>query len=361
MTIRVRSGLMATLLCVTSMVTISAFGQASAPDAPDAPAPQSGASAQPPAQAPAGQPGQAAGQAGQPAGQAGQPAAPAQLQPMPPPDPANFTAATPTKETVEAFLRASWGYDENRIFQVQAIQTTQVQGISRVTVLVEEKGTQQAQPSVLAFLTLPDGKHLIANDEVLPFGAHPFDNYRESLMRDAKGPSRGPANAPLQLVEFADFECPHCKEAQPIIERLLKDYPQAHYVSQAYPLRSVHSEAEKAAENGVCVAKIGGNDAFFKYSDAVYANQAQLTPDGSAQALASAVTASGVDAAKVKACVAEPSTKAAVDASLQAGQEVGVNQTPTLFVNGRMLPLGGFPYDQLKKIIDYDMKQGAGK
>ena len=328
MTMRVRSGLIAALIIVTFMVTNSAFAQSNPPDAPAA---QSGA-------APA-------------------PAAPVKLQPMPPPDPANFTAATPTKETVEAFLRASWGYDENRIFQVQAIETTQVQGISRVTVLVEEKGTQQAQPSVLAFLTLPDGKHLVANDEILPFGAHPFENYREILMRDAKGPSRGPANAPLQLVEFSDFECPHCKEAQPTVERLLKDYPQAHFVSQVFPLRRVHSEAEKAAEAGVCVAKLGGNDAFFKYTDAVYANQAQLTPEGSAAALSAAVKAAGVDEAKVKACVAEPSTKAAVDASLQVGAEVGVNQTPMLSVNGRLLPLGGFPYDQLKKIIDYDLSQ----
>jgi protein-disulfide isomerase len=68
-----------------------------------------------------------------------------------------------------------------------------------------------------------------------------------------------------------------------------------------------------------------------------------------------------VDDAKVKACVAEPSTKAAVDASLQLGQEVGVNSTPSLFVNGRMLPLAGIPYDQLKKIIDYDLKQGAAQ
>jgi protein-disulfide isomerase len=280
---------------------------------------------------------------------------------MPPPDPANFTAASPAKETVAAFLRASWGYDENRISQVQAIQPTQVQGISRVTVLVEEKGSQQTQPSVLSFLTLPDGKHLIANDEILPFGVRPFDNYREILERDAKGPSRGQANAPLQLVEFSDFQCPHCKEAQPTVEQLLKDYPQAHFVSQVFPLRNVHSEAEKAAENGVCVAKIGGNDAFFKYTDAVYANQAQLTPEGSAGALASAVKAAGVDQAKVTACVADPSTKATVDASLKVGDEVGVNQTPTLFVNGRMLPLGGFPYDQLKKIVDYDLSQAAAK
>jgi protein-disulfide isomerase len=331
-----RSHLIAGLLSVTFIVTIPAFSQANPPDAPAA---QTGGPAQSPSPS----------------------AAPAQLQPMPPPDPANFTAASPTKETVAAFLRASWGYDENRIAQVQAIQPTQVQGISRVTVLVEEKGSQQTQPSVLSFLTLPDGKHLIANDEILPFGAHPFDNYREILERDAKGPSRGPANAPLQLVEFSDFQCPHCKEAQPTVDRLLKDYPQAHFVSQVFPLRTIHSEAEKAAENGVCVAKIGGNDAFFKYTDAVYANQAQLTPEGSAQALASAVKAAGVDEAKVTACVAEPSTKAAVDASLKVGDEVGVNQTPTLFVNGRMLPLGGFPYDQLKKIVDYDLSQGAAK
>jgi protein-disulfide isomerase len=244
---------------------------------------------------------------------------------------------------------------------VQAIQPTQAQGISRVTVLVEEKGTQQAQPSVLTFLTLPDGQHLVANDEILPFGEHPFENYRSILQRDAKGPSRGPASSPLLLVEFADFECPHCKEAQPTVERLLKDYPQARFVSEIFPLRNIHSEAEKAAEHGVCVAKIGGNEAFFKYSDAVYANQAQLTPQDSAQALASAVTASGVDQAKVKACVAEPSTKAAVDATLHVGEEVGVNSTPTLFVNGRALPLAGIPYDQLKLIIDYDMQQGAGK
>jgi protein-disulfide isomerase len=327
----VRGGLIATLLCVTSAVTIPVLAQANPPETPEAPAAQSAAPAAP--------------------------AAPAQLQPMPPPDPANFTAASPSKATVEAFLHASWGYDTNRIFQVQAIQPTQVQGISRVTVLVEEKGTQQSQPSVLTFLTLPDGQHLIANDEILPFGEHPFANYRSILERDAKGPSRGPASSPLLLVEFADFECPHCKEAQPTVERLLNDYPQARFVSQMFPLRNVHSEAEKAAETGVCGAKIGGNDAFFKYSEAVYANQTQLTPQSSEQALASAVKAAGLDDAKVKACVAEPSTKAAVDASLHVGAEVGVNSTPTLFVNGRALPLGGLPYDQLKLIVDYDLKQ----
>lgn len=329
MTMRVHGGMLAALLCLTATAAIPVLAQNNAtPQPPEAPSTQGGAP---------------------------QPSA-AGLQPMPPPDPANFTATTPTKETVEAFLHANWGYDENRLYQVQAIQKTQVQGISRVVVLVEEKGTQQTQPAELVFLTLPDGKHLIANDEILPFGANPFANYREILEREAKGPMRGPANSPLQLVEFSDFQCPHCKEAQPTIERLLKEYPQAHLVSEMFPLRSIHSEAEKAAETGVCVAKLGGNDAFFKFTDAVYSNQTQLTPDRSDATLASAVKTAGVDDSKVKACMAEPSTKASVDASVALGQEVGVNQTPTLAVNGRLLP-ANMPYDQLKKIIDYDLKQ----
>jgi protein-disulfide isomerase len=327
---RVRRGCLMALLCVTSLAALRAMGQSATPDAP--------------------------------AAQNAPRAAPAQPQPMPPPDPANFTASAPSMDTVNAFLKASWGYDPNRVWQVQAIQTTPVQGLSKVTILVEEKGSQQQQPSALVFLTLPDGKHLVANDEVLPFGPRPFDANNSILQREAKGPSRGPANSPLLLVEFADFECPHCKEVQPTVERLLKDYPQARYVAQPFPLRAIHSEAEKAAETGACVEKIGGNDAFFKYSDAVYTNQASLTPQGSAAALQAGVVAAGVDPAKVQSCVSQPSTKAAVDESVKLGTDLGVNSTPTLFVNGRNLPFGGMPYETLKQIIDYDLKMGgAGK
>ncbi len=326
-------GMGAALLYVTTMTTF-AWGQAASPDAPQAQAP-----VQTQAQAPA------------------QPGAPAQLPPMPAPDPANFTASTPARETINDFLKQSWGYNANRIWQVQAIQATRVPGLSRVTVLVEEKGGQQQQPSALTFLVLPDGKNLIANDEVMPFGSHPYEEYRQRLRQDAKAPSRGPANAPLLLVEFADFQCPHCKEAQPTVERLLQDFPDAHFIAQPFPLRNVHSEAEKAAEEGVCVANLGGNEAYFKFSDAIYTNQASLTPEGSAQALASAVTAAGVDPAKVKTCLGQPETKAAVDASLKLGESIGVNATPTLHVNGRALPsFPSIPYDTLKQIIRYQMQ-----
>jgi protein-disulfide isomerase len=280
------------------------------------------------------------------------PAAPAAPQ-FPPQDPRNFTASTPTADTVNAFLTQTWGYDTDRVWQVQAIQKTDAPGVSKVTVLVAQK-TNPQQTGSLVFFTTPDGSHLIAN-EVLPFGAHPFDAGRQLLQAAAAGPARGATAKTLMLVEFADFECPHCKEVQPTIAKALLDFPQAHFVYENFPLVSIHSEAFKAAAYGVCVAQQNGNDAFFRFAEATYANQAQLTPETSTQALNDAATKAGADAAKVAACATSPAAKTAVDASLKLGQDLGVNQTPTLFVNGRSVPLGGVSYEQLKQIITYQM------
>jgi protein-disulfide isomerase len=276
--------------------------------------------------------------------------------PFPPPDPRNFTADAPTKQTIDDFLKASWGYDPNRVWQVQAILKTQVPGLSRIIVLVEEKGAAKQQPAQLAFYYLPDGKHIIS-DTILPFGSKPFEDNRQLLEREGSGPSRGAQSKDLEFVEFADFECPHCKDAQSTIAKLLDDYPSAHFVYQNYPLVEIHSEAYKAAAYGVCVAKLEGNETFFKFSDAVFDAQSGLTPESSDQTLKGAVTKAGGDPAKVAACSTTPETKAAVDASLKLGDQVGVAETPTFFVNGRGVPLGAIPYETLQKIIDFQAEQ----
>jgi len=274
---------------------------------------------------------------------------------MPAPDPANFTASMPTKATVEAFLRASWGYDLNRIFQVQAIQNTQVDGISRVVVLVEEKGTQQTQPSELAFLTLPDGKHLIANEEILPFGEHPFANYKAILEREAKGPSQGPANAPLQIVEFSDFQCPHCKEAQPTIEKLLASEPNAHFVFQSFPLPS-HNWAAKGAAYADCVGR-ASNDAFWKFVQKTYDVQQDITESNADEKLTAIANDSGVKGSDIAACAAKGETSARVEHSIALGKSVDVTGTPTVFVNGYKIRSLGMPPETLKQLVDFEAKQ----
>lgn len=277
--------------------------------------------------------------------------APGEVQ-FPPVDAANFTAAAPTKEEVQGFLKTSWGYDENRVWEVFSIQKTLAPGVSKVMVLVAEKQNPK-QIANLTFFVTPDGKHLISQDSVLDFGARPYDNNYRTLQQRATGPSRGAAGKQFELVEFADFECPHCKDAQPIVEKLLQDFPQAHYVFETFPLVNIHPMAFKAAAIGECVAEAGGNDAFFKYAASIFAAQNELAGQGAEQALRNAVTAAGADPDKVGACANSPAGKSKVEATMRLAQELNVNETPTLFIDGRAVPMLAVPYEQLKKIIEY--------
>lgn len=321
-------------LVLAAASAASSIAQNPAPEAPSAPQPPAASSPQ------------AAPSA----------AAPVAPQPFPPVDPANFTATSPTKQTVEEFLNAFWGYDNTRTWQIQAILPTPATGVSRVLILVKPTTPgPKDQTAQLSFFTLPDGKFLVA-DTLLPFGAKPFQNYREILQSGANGPSKGGTSKAMELVEFSDFECPHCKDAQPIVAKLMADYPSAHFVYQDFPLSQIHTEALKASTHGYCVAKAGGSDAFFKFSDTLFANQAGLTPTTSDDTLKDAETKAGQDPAKIAACAAAPAAKEAIDASRALGERVGVNQTPTIFVNGRALPLTGIPYETLQKIIEFQAK-----
>jgi len=281
--------------------------------------------------------------------------APAQAPVFPKPDPANFTAATPTKEEVSSFLQANWGYDDNRIWQVQAIFKTPVEGLSKVVIFIGDKSGKE-KPQALQFFALPDGKHIISGDEVIPFGEHPFADSRAQLEQRADGPYRGAAAKNFELVEFADFQCPHCKEAQANMDKLITDFPNARIVFQNNPIASIHPQAVNAAQYGVCVNKLGGSNAFFQYAAAVFDGQDGLgTPDGATLTLNSAVTKAGLDPAKVSACAATPAVKEQVQASIKLASDLGVSSVPMLAVNGRMVPANA-PYDTLKKIIEYQAK-----
>ncbi len=269
-------------------------------------------------------------------------------------DPANFTAATPTKETVDAFLRASWGYDDTRVWEVAAILKSPVEGVSKVIVYLGDK-TGKQKPSAIQFFTLPDGKHIIAGDEIIPFGEHPFADNRAIAAERADGPYRGSPSKDLEIVEFADFQCPHCKEAQANMDKLAVDFPKARIVYQNYPLPQ-HPEAASAAAYGLCVAKQGSSTAFFTFAAAVYDGQDGLaTPDGATLTLNSAVTKAGLVPAKVAECAKLPATVAAVEASVKLSKDLNINQTPTLLVNGRQVPANA-PYDTLKQIIQFQEK-----
>jgi protein-disulfide isomerase len=282
--------------------------------------------------------------------------APSAAPTFPKPNPADFTAASPTKETVDNFLTANWGFDENRVWQVQAILTTPIENVSEVVVFVGDK-TGKEKPARFAFFVMPDGKHIITGDSIVNFGDHPFAAVRQQLQQSADGPYRGSASKDLELVEFADFQCPHCKEAQANMDKLAVDFPKARIVFQNFPIASIHPQSVQAAEYGLCVSKLGGSTAFFQFAAAVFDGQDGLaTPDGAALTLNSAIIKTGLEPAKISACASAPEIKANVDASIKLATDLGVNSVPTLYVNGHQIPLGQVPYETLKKLVEFQAK-----
>jgi protein-disulfide isomerase len=308
---------------LTMMIAGAAVAQAPAAAAPQAPKPQEAAAAAPTA--------------------------------FPPVNPKNFTVDTPTVAEVNSFLKSIWGYDTNRTWEVAAILKTPAAGVAKVVVFVGENG-QAGGAKTTVFFTTPDGKHAIA-DQVIDFGANPFADNRKVLEERADGAAKGATSKNLEFVEFADLQCPHCKEAQETMANLAKDFPEAHIVFENYPIAEIHPFAYRAAAEGVCVRKAKGDAAFFTYVATVYDKQAGLTAESADATLAAAVTAAGGDPKAAATCADDSATKQAVDASIALGKDVGVDQTPLLYVNGHMLPITAMPYETLKKIVVFQAEQ----
>ncbi len=268
---------------------------------------------------------------------------------------ATSTSSTaPTPEVVEAFLKRLFGSNENLAFRVSSIAPTPAEGISEATAVVSTPQGQQ----VIRFFITGDGQHAIMG-EMMPFGVDPFAADRATLKKSAFGPSKGDPNAPLMIVEFADLQCPACKAALPVIEKLQQDFPQARFIFQSYPLENVHPWAATAARYLDCMYR-ANNDAAWTFIDAVYSHQSEINETNLNDKLNTYVGLANQDPAKISACAASPEAQANVKKSEQIGNDVHVNQTPTVFVNGRALPgVNPQDYDALKSIVQFEANQAA--
>jgi protein-disulfide isomerase len=262
------------------------------------------------------------------------------------------TTVLPTEDTVNAFLFQWVGYDPTVTWKVADIRPSEVPGLAEVQVVITNpQGSSQNRLLVSA-----DGKHVLTGD-ILPFGAKPFDEARAKLEKGVTGPAKGPAKAAVTIVEFSDMQCPHCAKAAPVIDQLLAQEPEVRFVFQNFPLPA-HNWAEKAAGYVDCVGR-APNDAVWKFIQKTFDDQANITESNADEKLKAIATASGANADEIATCAAKSDTKARVEASLALGKSVGVNATPTLFINGRNVP-GGAPADLLKKIVDFHESQEKG-
>ena len=262
------------------------------------------------------------------------------------------SANLPSENTVNSFMQQTFGYDSTITWKIVSIKPSEAEGLAEVVVVITSPKGQQGT----TLYVTPDGKHALTGD-VLPFGAKPYASAQEALLKGINGPSKGPEKSPVTIVEFSDLQCPHCKEAQPVVDKLLADEPSARFVFQQYPL-PIHNWAEKAASYADCVGRTS-KDAFFKFVQGTYDEQANITESNAEERLTAMADKSGVKGSEIAACASKPETRTRVEKSVQLGQAVGVTGTPTLFVNGRRIAnVSGTPYEVLKGIVEFGAKQG---
>jgi protein-disulfide isomerase len=161
-------------------------------------------------------------------------------------------------------------------------------------------------------------------------------------------PAKGPSNAPVEIVEFSDFQCPYCLAANPTVKRVLDSYGErVRFVYRNYPLPN-HPQARPAAEAAQCANAQGR---FWPYHDRLFADPSKLSDADLKRAAAEL----GLDTARFNACLDSHQFKGVVDTDLQAGQDAGVTGTPAFFINGRELT-GAQPFETFQRIIEEELQ-----
>jgi protein-disulfide isomerase len=193
------------------------------------------------------------------------------------------------------------------------------------------------------------------------------DPYAEIMKKiDVSGrPTRGNKDAKVTVVNYDDFECPFCSRMhETLFPGLFKEYgDRVLFIYKDYPLEEIHPWAVHAAVNANCLGAQSA-DAYWDYADTLHGNQDAIKAkghDGWNAELDRLAGAQGqrhnLDVAKLQACVKAQDEKA-VRASIHEGDIVGVEATPTMFVNGRKLD-GAVPPDEVRLALDQALKDAG--
>jgi protein-disulfide isomerase len=215
-------------------------------------------------------------------------------------------------------------------------------------------------------VTFTGGSHssthdfLISKDRKTLAHLETFDITQDLMSRiDVKGrPVRGNTGSKVTIVNFDDFQCPFCSRMHAtLFPNLLKTYgDRIKIVYKDYPLVEIHPWAMHAAIDGNCLAD-QNNEAYWNYADYVHANQKQIAGSNRGEALLNLDKVAreegakqNVDPQKLDACM-KKQDESGVRASMAEGDKLGVDSTPTLFINGERLA-GAVPEEEMRKILD---------
>lgn len=249
-------------------------------------------------------------------------------------------------KTTGSFLRKLFAWGSDAKVDLGPLQASPSPDFYVVQVRVTLNGQTDAGTVYVS----KDGKTLFRGD-MYDTSSDPYAEERAKIHLGGN-PFRGPVDAKVVVVEYGDFECPHCRELYEVFKTVMPAYPQVRFVFKDFPLTQIHPWAETAAIGARC-AYMQSPEAFWKVHDDIFENQDLISPENIWDKLVGFAADAGLDTNAFKACLASAAAQKAVDANHDEGAALGINSTPTVYVNGRP-DIGGDPA-LLQQFIKYEL------
>jgi protein-disulfide isomerase len=244
--------------------------------------------------------------------------------------PVESAAAKPgtVDSRIEHYLRNLYAWGPTYDVKVGPSKASPIPDLLEVPVTVS-MGGQSDTAVVYASKT---GNFLLRGD-LTDMSVDPFADTRSKL-HVGKSPAIGPANAKITLYEFADFECPSCRQLDLVLRKFLPQHPEIRLVFKHYPLTNIHPWAMTAAIASQC-AYHQNPDAFWKMHDAIFDAQDVISPSNVWDKMKDLANQEGLDTTVFNTCMSNPETENEVKETIEEGHTLTITATPTTFVNAR--------------------------
>jgi protein-disulfide isomerase len=258
---------------------------------------------------------------------------------------------------IQSEIRSRYSIPQQVEISLSALSPSDLPGYEKVIVTI----TNKAKKTTFDFLISQDRKTLARLEKI--------DISQDVMSKiDLKGrPVRGSPAAKVTIVSYDDFQCPFCSRMHAtLFPGLLKEYGgKVKFIYKDYPLTEIHAWAMHAAVDANCLAA-QNSDAYWDFADYVHSSRREVGGDSAAAAFLNLDKAAldrgekhHLDAQKLKACV-QKADETSVRGSIAEADKLGVDSTPTLFINGEKIT-GAVPEAELRSIIDRALADAGEK